>query len=268
MLLSLSLVVTFSFTDTTNSFQRLYHLWFWKTVPHIQLIPKIICKGCTTYMTKYVAYILLILPILFQGCTQQLTVCWGSLGTSGPSSLSWQSSLSVSDYFYSKVIVISEWLIVFQSHLFYCNEWLPFLQCKWLSPPKPILNRIKIFWRISNTNNFFIRLPHWALEVGGGEIVLHTKYKLASQFSFWSVALYSAEFGITISALCGYPPVEILKVHKRKALVFAQFRSKTIKTSSYGWKTVKGSKEKYFCQILIGYEGSIVKKPEGDMGEM
>ena len=62
--------------------------------------------------------------------------------------------------------------------------------------------------------------------------------------------------------------VEISKVRKSKALVFAQFRSKTTKTSSFLWKTVKILKEQYFRQILMGNEGSIVKKPEGGMGEM
>ena len=63
--------------------------------------------------------------IISKGCTQQLIVCWASPGTSGPSLLSWQSSLSVSGF--------GEFQIRFQQIL------------------------------------YFLRLPHRALEVGGGE---------------------------------------------------------------------------------------------------
>ena len=60
--------------------------------------------------------------------------------------------------------------------------------------------------------------------------------------------------------------LEISEICKSKAPVFAQFRSKIIKTSFDGCKTVKRSTEKYFLQILLGNEGFIVKKPEEGVG--
>ena len=45
--------------------------------------------------------------------------------------------------------------------------------------------------------------------------------------------------------------LEISEICKSKAPVFAQFRSKIIRTSFDGCKTVKRSREKYFLQILL-----------------
>ena len=62
--------------------------------------------------------------------------------------------------------------------------------------------------------------------------------------------------------------LEISEICKSKAPVFAQFRSKIIKTSFNRCKTVQRFTEKYFLQILLKNVGFIGKKPEQGMREM
>ena len=72
-------------------------------------------------------------------------------------------------------------------------------------------------------------------------------------------------FGYRLRALLS-TLLEISKTCKSKALVFAQFRSKIIKTSFDGCKTVKRSTEKYFFQKFLKNVGFVGKKPEGGVG--
>ena len=60
--------------------------------------------------------------------------------------------------------------------------------------------------------------------------------------------------------------LEISEICKSKAPVFAQFRSKTIRTSFDGCKTVKRSTEKYLLQKFLKNVGFVGKKPERGVG--